>query len=70
MLGQGNALMCIAIAEVFVRLHQLGKSQTEAALDLGAYDWDVFRHVALPGIRSALLGAMLIAFSISFGRSP
>jgi spermidine/putrescine transport system permease protein len=66
MLGQGTALMCITITEVFARLQQLGRSQTEAAINLGAGEWEVFRHVTLPGIRSALAGAMLIAFSISF----
>jgi spermidine/putrescine transport system permease protein len=66
MLGQGTALMCITITEVFARLQQMGKSQTEAAVNLGANEWEVFRHVTLPGIASSLFGAMLIAFSISF----
>lgn len=66
MLGQGTALMCITITEVFARLQQIGRSQTEAAVNLGANDWEVFRHVTLPGIKSSLFGAMLIAFSISF----
>jgi len=66
MLGQGTALMCITITEVFARLQQMGKSQTEAAVNLGANDWEVFRHVTLPGVKSSLFGAMLISFSISF----
>lgn len=66
MLGQGTALMCITITEVFARLQQTGKSQTEAAVNLGANEWEVFRHVTLPAISSSLFGAMLIAFSISF----
>lgn len=66
MLGQGTALMCVTITEVFARLQQLGKSQAEAAANLGANDWEVFKNVTFPGIRSALFGAMLIAFSISF----
>ena len=66
MLGQGTALMCITITEVFARLQQMGKSQSEAAVNLGANEWELFRHVTLPGISSALFGAMLIAFSISF----
>jgi spermidine/putrescine transport system permease protein len=65
-LGQGTALMCVTITEVFARLEQVGRSREEAALDLGANPWEVFRHVTFPGIRSALAGAMLIAFSISF----
>lgn len=66
MLGQGTALMCITITEVFARLQQMGKSQVEAAVNLGANEWEVFRSVILPGIQSSLFGAMLIAFSISF----
>ena len=66
MLGQGTALMSITITEVFARLQQIGRSQTEAAANLGANEWEVFRSVTLPGVRSALAGAMLIAFSISF----
>jgi spermidine/putrescine transport system permease protein len=66
MLGQGTALMCITITEVFARLQQVGKSQAEAAINLGANDLEVFFKVTLPSIRSALIGAMLIAFSISF----
>lgn len=66
MLGQGTGLMCITITEVYARLQQVGRSQEEAALNLGANQWELFTHVTLPGIRSALFGAMLIAFSISF----
>jgi spermidine/putrescine transport system permease protein len=65
-LGQGTALMCVTITEVFARLEQVGRSREEAALDLGANPWEVFRHVTFPSIRSALAGAVLIAFSISF----
>jgi len=65
-LGQGTALLCVTLTEVFARLQQVGRSREEAALDLGATPFEVFRHVTLPAIRSALAGAMLIAFSISF----
>jgi len=65
-LGQGTALMCVTITEVFARLQQVGRSREEAALDLGANPWEVFRWVTWPSIRSALFGAVLIAFSISF----
>jgi spermidine/putrescine transport system permease protein len=65
-LGQGTALMCVTITEVFARLQQVGRSREEAAVDLGADPWEVFWQVTLPSIRSALAGAVLIAFSISF----
>jgi spermidine/putrescine transport system permease protein len=66
MLGQGTALMCITITEVFARLQQVGRSQEEAAFDLGANQFEIFTRITLPSIKSALFGAMLIAFSISF----
>jgi spermidine/putrescine transport system permease protein len=65
-LGQGTALMCVTITEVFARLSQVGRSREEAALDLGANPYEIFRFVTLPSIRSALIGAVLISFSISF----
>ena len=65
-LGQGTALMCVTITEVFARLQQVGRSREEAALDLGANPFEVFWLVTLPSVRSALAGAALIAFSISF----
>ena len=65
-LGQGTALMCVIITEVFARLQQVGRSREEAALDLGANPLEIFWLVTLPSVRSALIGAALIAFSISF----
>jgi spermidine/putrescine transport system permease protein len=65
-LGQGTGLMCITITEVFARLQQIGRSQEEAARNLGATESEVFWRVVLPNIRSALMGAALITFSISF----
>ena len=65
-LGQGTGLMCITITEVFARLQQIGRSQEEAARNLGADEIEVFWRVLLPNVRSALMGAALITFSISF----
>jgi spermidine/putrescine transport system permease protein len=65
-LGQGTGLMCITITEVFARLQQVGRRQEEAALNMGANQWEVFTRLTLPSISSALFGAMLITFSISF----
>jgi spermidine/putrescine transport system permease protein len=66
MLGQGTGLMCVTITEVSARLRRMGRSTEDAARMLGANEWEVLRKVTLPGIMPALLGAMLIAFSISF----
>jgi spermidine/putrescine transport system permease protein len=66
MLGQGTALTCITVTEVYARLQQLGRSQEEAAVNLGASQLETFLKVTLPNLKSAIFGAMLIAFSISF----
>jgi spermidine/putrescine transport system permease protein len=66
MLGQGTGLMCVTITEVAARLRRMGRSPEDAARMLGATEWEVLRTVTLPGVMPALLGAMLIAFSISF----
>jgi spermidine/putrescine transport system permease protein len=65
-LGQGTALMCVTITEVFARLQQVGRTREEAALNFGANPFEVFWFVTLPSIRSALAGAVLISLSISF----
>lgn len=64
-LALGTALMCIVITEVFARLQQVGRSLEEAARDMGATTAEVFFHVTLPSIRTALIGAVLITFSIA-----
>jgi spermidine/putrescine transport system permease protein len=66
MLGQGTGLMCVTITEVAARLRRMGRSIEEAARTLGANEWEVLLKVTLPGVMPALVGAMLIAFSISF----
>lgn len=66
MLGQGTGLMCITITEVYAKLQQLGKSQEEAARNLGANEFELMWKVIIPNTKSAIFGAMLITFSISF----
>ena len=38
----------------------------DAAADLGASPWQVFRRVTLPQIRPVLIGATSLAFALSF----
>jgi spermidine/putrescine transport system permease protein len=64
-LGLGTALICVVVTEVFARLQQVGRVQEEAAADMGASDLEIFWRVTLPNIRTALIGAVLIAFSIA-----
>lgn len=51
---------------VLVRLQLLGRSLTEASLDLGASQMQTLVHVILPQMRPALISGVLLAFAISF----
>lgn len=58
------------IAFVFVivqaRLIGIARNVEEAAADLGASPWQVFRHVTLPLITPGVLSGALLAFTISW----
>jgi ABC-type spermidine/putrescine transport system permease subunit II len=64
----GHAVFNSAYATVVIqaRLATLGGSLEEAAADLGAPPWRVFRRVTLPLLMPAVLVAGLLAFTFSF----
>jgi len=64
-LGHGAALTSIVVTQVFARLRRFDRAQEEASQDLYANEWQTFRLVTLPGIRSAVLGAALLVFTLS-----
>jgi spermidine/putrescine transport system permease protein len=51
---------------VLARLRTLEPSLEEAALDLGATEWQTFAYVTLPAIAPAVAAAALLAFTVSF----
>ncbi|HYL34707.1 MAG TPA: ABC transporter permease [Bryobacteraceae bacterium] len=51
---------------VLARLRTMDSQLEEAALDLGANEWQAFRHVTLPAISPAVVAAALLAFTVSF----
>jgi spermidine/putrescine transport system permease protein len=51
---------------VLARLRGYDQSLEEAALDLGATEWQAFRHVTLPVLAPAIGAAALLTFTISF----
>jgi ABC-type spermidine/putrescine transport system permease subunit II len=51
---------------ILVRLRLLGRSLTEASLDLGASEWQTLVLVVLPQLRPALISGALLAFAVSF----
>src|SRR3990170_1949490 len=64
----GHITFCIPVVylEVLARLKAMDKSMVLAAMDLGANRWRAFFSVVLPNITTALLGAALLAFTLSF----
>ncbi|MFF0559812.1 ABC transporter permease [Streptomyces sp. NPDC004266] len=64
----GHATFCIVVVfnNVVARLRRLPGSYEEAAMDLGAHTFRVFRDITFPLLRSALLAGGLLAFALSF----
>ncbi len=59
---------CIAyvVIVVLARLRTMDRSLEEAAMDLGATEWQAFRRVTLPLLAPGIAAAALLAFTISF----
>jgi spermidine/putrescine transport system permease protein len=64
-IGHGAALTSVVVTQVFARLQRVDRSLEEASADLYANDWRTFRYVTLPTIRTAVLGAALLVFTLS-----
>ncbi len=64
-LGHATALVSVVVTQVYARLQRFDRVQEEAAADLGANEWQTFRTVTLPNIRTAILGAALLVFTLS-----
>jgi len=64
-IGHAAFNLPVVIVLVRARLHKLDPRLEEAARDLGASAWQTFGRVIWPLIRPAVLGAALLAFTIS-----
>jgi putative spermidine/putrescine transport system permease protein len=64
----GHATFCIVVIynNVIARMRRTVGSLDEASADLGADNWQTFRYVMLPQMRTALLAGALLAFALSF----
>jgi spermidine/putrescine transport system permease protein len=51
---------------VMARLRTVDATLEEAALDLGANEWQAFRFVTLPALWPGVIAAALLAFTVSF----
>ena len=63
----GHIVFNIPLVAIMLRarLRKLDPALSEAAADLGAGSWQVFRYVTLPLLRPAIWGAVLVAFTVS-----
>lgn len=63
----GHIAFNIPLVTIMIRarLRKLDPALREAAADLGADSWQVFRYVTLPLLRPAIWGAVLVAFTVS-----
>ena len=63
-----HIMFCIAyvVLVVMARLRTMDAALEEAALDLGATEWQAFYRVTLPALLPAIGAAALLAFTISF----
>ena len=64
-LGHSAALTSVVITQVFARLQRFDRALEEASQDLYANEWKTFWYVTLPTIRTAVLGAGLLVFTLS-----
>jgi putative spermidine/putrescine transport system permease protein len=64
----GHATFCVVVVynNAIARLRRSAGSLDEASADLGADNWQTFRYVMFPQLRSALLAGALLAFALSF----
>ena len=51
---------------ILARLRTFDRSLEEAALDLGANDWQAFRYVTAPLLLPGIVAAALLCFTVSF----
>ena len=63
-----HVAFCLAyvVIVVLARLRTFDPTLEEAALDLGATEWQAFRTVTLPALAPGIAAAALLAFTISF----
>ena len=61
-----NWVLPFAFLTLYPRLHKFDRSLEEAAMDLGAREWQVFREIVFPIVRPGLIATALFAFSLSF----
>lgn len=65
-IGHTVFVLALVYRTILTRLQSLSGSLVEASYDLGASRWQTFRLVLLPNLSSAMVGAAVLAFALSF----
>lgn len=65
-IGHTIFVLALAYRTIIVRLQSLSVSFLEASYDLGASSWQTFFYIVLPNLKSALIGAAVLCFALSF----
>jgi spermidine/putrescine transport system permease protein len=66
LLGHVSFTVPVVMFQIMSRIARMGPNYQAAAMDLGANPVQTFWYVTLPMIRTALIGAALLAFTVSF----
>jgi spermidine/putrescine transport system permease protein len=66
LLGHVSFTVPVVMFQVMSRIARMGPNYQSAAMDLGANPAQTFLYVTLPMIRTAIIGAALLAFTVSF----
>jgi spermidine/putrescine transport system permease protein len=66
LLGHVSFTVPVVMFQVMSRIARMGPNYQSAAMDLGANPAQTFWYVTLPMIRTAIIGAALLAFTVSF----
>jgi ABC-type spermidine/putrescine transport system permease subunit II len=65
-IGHTVFVLTLAYRTIVVRLQTVGPSLIEASYDLGASLPQTFFYIVLPSLKSALIGAAVLCFALSF----
>lgn len=65
-LGHATFVTPLIMIIVLTRLRSIDPTYEQASMDLGANRWRTFWNVTLPDLRTALFGAGLLGFTLSF----
>ncbi|MED3563071.1 ABC transporter permease [Bacillus xiapuensis] len=65
-IGHGTFLIAVVMTQVYARLKRMDRSIEEASMDLGATRIKTFFFITLPNIKTAVIAAALLSFTLSF----